>query len=111
MVYSRKVKKKFPKMYKGAAFTIAASDTEEISDRGRRGFSAKGGKGLSSWTVPLQSRYAAIGNQSMGTMYHLVLVKISNACQWISQRLESQYERTSKYSGPNNLADCTTWRG
>jgi len=73
--YSRKVKKKFPKIYKGAAFAMVVVDTEEMSKRGRRGFSTKEGKGCSSWTVPLQSRYPAIGNQNNGTMYHLVLVK------------------------------------
>jgi hypothetical protein len=45
MVYSRKVKKKFPKMYNGAAFRMATADTEEMSDKGRRGFWVKGGIG------------------------------------------------------------------
>jgi len=62
-------------MYNGAALRIVTSDTDEISDRGRRGLSVKGGKDCSSWTVPLQSRYPAIGSQSNGTMYHSVLVK------------------------------------
>ena len=75
IVYSRKVKKKFPKMYNGAAFAIVVADTEEMSDRGRSGFSVKEGKGCSSWTVPLHRKYPAIGNQNMGTMYHWVLVK------------------------------------
>jgi hypothetical protein len=74
MVYSRKVKKKLPKMYSGAAFARVVADAEEMSDRGSRGLSAKGGRGCSNWTIPLQSRYAAMGSQNMGTMYHLVLV-------------------------------------
>ena len=76
IVYSRKVKKKLPKMYNGTAFAIVIADTEEMSDRGRRGLSAKDGRGRSNWTIPLQSRYPAMGNQNMGTMYHFVLVKI-----------------------------------
>lgn len=75
-MYSRKVKKKFPKIYNGIAFAIEATDIEKMSDKGRKGFSEKGGKGCSNWTVPLQSRYPAMGNQNMGTMYHSVLVKI-----------------------------------
>jgi len=75
IVYSRKVKKKFPKMYNGVAFAMVVSDTEEMSDRGRSGFSVKEGKGRSNWTAPLQRRYPAIGNQIIGTMYHWVLVK------------------------------------
>jgi len=62
-------------MYNGAALKMAAADTEEMSDRGRRGSSVKGGKECSSCTVPLQSRYPAIGSQNIGTMYHWVLVK------------------------------------
>ena len=76
MVYSRNVKKKFPKMYKGATLRRVVADIEVMSHRGRRGFSAKGGKECSNCTVPLQSRYPAIGNQNNGTTYHLVLVKI-----------------------------------
>lgn len=74
--YSRKVKKKFPKMYKGIAFAMVVADTEVMNNRGRRGFSVKEGSGCSNWTVPLQSRYPAIGSQNNGTMYHSVLVKI-----------------------------------
>ena len=96
-------------MYNGAAFNIVVADTEEMCDKGRRGFSVNEGKGRSSWTIPLQSRYAAMGNQNMGTMYHLVLVKISSTSEYTSPRLQGG--RTSKYSGPNNLADSTTWRG
>lgn len=76
MVYSRKVKKKFPKMYNGIAFAMARADAEEMRESGRKGFSVKGGRGRSNWTIPLQSRYPAMGNQNMGTMYHSVLVKI-----------------------------------
>ena len=75
IVYSRKVKIKFPRMYNGAAFAMVVADTEETSDRGRNGFSVKGGKECSNWTIPLQRRYPAIGNQNIGTMYHSVLVK------------------------------------
>ena len=60
---------------------MVTADTEEMSDRGRTGFSVKEGRDCSNWTIPLQRRYPAIGNQNKGTIYHSVLVKTWSAGQ------------------------------
>ena len=83
---------------------MVVADTEEMSDRGRSGFSVKEGKGCSSWTIPLQRRYPAIGNQNMGTMYHWVLVKT-----W-AQVNEYLGSVNLKAGIPPSSQDRTTWQ-
>jgi hypothetical protein len=67
----------FPRRKHEVVLTIDDIGTDINRCAGRKGYSAKGGRGAGSVNCikDREKRYAAMGSQKIGTTYHLVLVK------------------------------------
>ena len=46
--------------------------TDERAERGRRGFTMKGARGMVNWRIERRRRYPAIGSHRIGTTHHTV---------------------------------------